>query len=440
MTQTIEPGNPEAPTQAADTGADSHAAAAALVPAALKRRVPKYSDLAPLMQFKKPEFSRAARLRRASTIWELRDMAKRRTPQAPFDYTDGAAEAEITLRRAREAFLDIEFRPGVLRDVSSVDLSTDILGRSSRLPVGIAPTGFTRMMQSEGEYAGSQAAAAAGIPYTLSTMGTASIEDVAAAAPDGRNWFQLYLWTDRDRSLELIERAAKAGNDTLMVTVDTAVAGARLRDVRNGMTIPPALTIKTVLDASYRPAWWFNFLTHEPLTFASLSRYTGTVADLINSMFDPTLTFEDLDWLRETWKGKLVVKGIQTVEDARKVVDHGADGVVLSNHGGRQLDRAPIPFHLLPEVSAAFKADNSDAAIILDTGIMSGADIIAALALGADFTLIGRAYLYGLMAGGRAGVDRAIEILEKDMLRTMALLGVSRISELTPDHVRLLSK
>jgi L-lactate dehydrogenase (cytochrome) len=365
-------------------------------------------------------------------------MAKRRTPQAPFDYTDGAAEAEITLRRARQAFLDIEFRPGILRDVSRIDLGTEILGKPSRLPVGIAPTGFTRMMQSEGEYAGSQAAAAAGIPYTLSTMGTASIEDVAAAAPDGRNWFQLYLWTDRERSLELIERAARAGNDTLMVTVDTAVAGARLRDVRNGMTIPPALTLKTVLDASYRPAWWFNFLTHEPLAFASLSRYTGTVADLINSMFDPTLTFEDLDWLRETWKGKLVVKGIQTVEDARRVVDHGADGVVLSNHGGRQLDRAPIPFHLLPEVSAALRADHSEAAIILDTGIMSGADIIAALALGADFTLIGRAYLYGLMAGGRAGVDRAIRILETDMLRTMALLGVTRISELTPDHVRVL--
>jgi L-lactate dehydrogenase (cytochrome) len=324
--------------------------------------------------------------------------------------------------------------------VSSIDLSTDILGKSSRLPVGIAPTGFTRMMQSEGEYAGSQAAEAAGIPYTLSTMGTASIEDVAAAAPNGRNWFQLYLWTDRDRSLELIERAAKAGNDTLMVTVDTAVAGARLRDVRNGMTIPPALTLKTVLDASYRPAWWFNFLTHEPLTFASLSRYTGTVADLINSMFDPTLTFEDLDWLRETWKGKLVVKGIQTVDDARKVVDHGADGIVLSNHGGRQLDRAPIPFHLLPDVSKALKADNSNAAIMLDTGIMSGADIIAALALGADFTLIGRAYLYGLMAGGRAGVDRVLQILEKDMARTMALLGVSSISELTPDHVRILRK
>ncbi|ALV47385.1 alpha-hydroxy-acid oxidizing enzyme [Arthrobacter alpinus] len=410
------------------------------VPAALRRRFPKYADLAPLMQFKKPDFSKAARLRSASTIWDLRDMAKRRTPKAPFDYTDGAAEAEITLRRAREAFLDIEFCPGILRDVSTIDLSTSILGKASKLPVGIAPTGFTRMMQSEGEYAGSQAAQAAGIPYTLSTMGTASIEDVAEAAPNGRNWFQLYLWTDRDRSLELIERAALAGNDTLMVTVDTAVAGARLRDVRNGMTIPPALTLKTVLDASYRPAWWFNFLTHEPLIFASLSRFTGTAADLINSMFDPTLTFDDLAWLRETWKGKLVVKGIQTVEDARKVVDHGADGVVLSNHGGRQLDRAPIPFHLLPEVNAALKADNSGPAIMLDTGIMSGADIIASLALGADFTLIGRAYLYGLMAGGRAGVDRALEILETDMRRTMALLGVSKISELTPDHVRLLPK
>lgn len=446
MTHTVPPGNPEAPTTPAATApgpavsASGHhtAAAAGGLPAALKRRVPKYADLAPLMQFKKPEFSRAARLRRASTIWDLRDMAKRRTPQAPFDYTDGAAEAEISLRRARQAFLDIEFRPGVLRDVSSIDLSADILGGPSRLPVGIAPTGFTRMMQSEGEYAGSQAAAAAGIPYTLSTMGTASLEDVAAAAPAGRNWFQLYLWTDRERSLELIQRAAAAGNDTLMVTVDTAVAGARLRDVRNGMTIPPALTLKTVLDASYRPAWWFNFLTHEPLTFASLSRYTGTVADLINAMFDPTLTFADLDWLRETWKGKLVVKGIQTVEDARKVVDHGADGIVLSNHGGRQLDRAPIPFHLLPEVSAALKADHSDAAIILDTGIMNGADIIAALALGADFTLIGRAYLYGLMAGGRAGVDRALQILEKDMERTMALLGVSRVADLTPEHVRIL--
>ncbi|PVE19585.1 alpha-hydroxy acid oxidase [Arthrobacter sp. Bz4] len=405
------------------------------IPPALKRRIPKVKDLAPLMQFKKPELGAAARLRRASTIWDLRDQAKRRTPTAPFDYTDGAAEAEITLRRARGAFLDLEFRPGILRNVETVDTSVSVLGQPSAQPFGIAPTGFTRMMQSEGEYAGSQAAEAAGIPYTLSTMGTASIEDVATAAPNGRNWFQLYLWTDRDRSMELISRAAKAGNDTLMVTVDTAVAGSRLRDVRNGLTIPPALTAKTVLDASYRPAWWFNFLTHEPLAFASLSRYSGTVADLINSMFDPTLTYEDLDWLREVWKGNLVVKGIQTVDDAKKAVDHGVDGIVLSNHGGRQLDRAPIPLHLLPDVAAALKGKTN---IMLDTGIMSGGDIVAALALGADFTLIGRAYLYGLMAGGRAGVDRTIEILSKETARTMQLLGVNRVEDLNPDHVRLL--
>ncbi|HAG58606.1 MAG TPA: alpha-hydroxy-acid oxidizing enzyme [Arthrobacter bacterium] len=402
-------------------------------PPALRRRIPKVKDLAPLMQFKKVDFSATARLKRASTIADLRTIAKRRTPQAPFDYTDGAAEAEITLNRARQAFTDLEFRPGILRNVESVDLSTDVLGRTAAMPFGIAPTGFTRMMHSEGEYAGSRAAEAAGIPYTLSTMGTASIEDVAAAAPSGRNWFQLYLWTDRDRSMELIERASKAGNDTLMVTVDTPVAGARLRDVRNGMTIPPALTLKTVLDASYRPGWWFNFLTTEPLAFASLSRYSGTVADLVDSMFDPTLTFDDLDWLRGTWKGRLVVKGIQTVDDAKSVVDHGADGIVISNHGGRQLDRAPVPLHLLPEIASALKGKTC---IMLDTGIMSGGDIIAALALGADFTLVGRAYLYGLMAGGRRGVDRSIEILRGEMTRTMKLLGVNRIADLNPDHVR----
>lgn len=406
-------------------------------PPALKRRIPKVKDLAPLMQFKKVDFSATARLKRASTISDLRTIAKRRTPQAPFDYTDGAAEAEITLNRARQAFMDLEFRPAILRNVESVDLNTDVLGRTAAMPFGIAPTGFTRMMQSEGEYAGSQAAEAAGIPFTLSTMGTASIEDVAAAAPSGRNWFQLYLWTDRDRSMELIERASKAGNDTLMVTVDTPVAGARLRDVRNGMTIPPALTLKTVLDASYRPGWWFNFLTHEPLAFASLSRYSGTVADLVDSMFDSTVTFDDLDWLRGTWKGRLVVKGIQTVDDAKRVVDHGADGIVISNHGGRQLDRAPVPLHLLPEIASALKGKTS---IMLDTGIMSGGDIIAALALGADFTLIGRAYLYGLMAGGRRGVDRSIEILRGEMTRTMKLLGVNRIADLNPDHVRQLNK
>src|SRR6478735_2171889 len=407
----------------------------------MKRQLPKVADLAPLMQFKKPQLNaKARRLEKALTIEDLRRIAKRRTPKAAFDYTDGSAEAELSITRARQAFSDIEFQPAILRDVSTVNTGWQVLGAPVAQPFGIAPTGFTRMMQTEGEIAGARAAGRAGIPFSLSTMGTASIEDVAHANPQGRNWFQLYMWKDRDRSMALVERAAAAGYDTLLVTVDVPVAGARLRDKRNGLTIPPSLTLRTVANAIPRPAWWINFLTTEPLAFASLDRWSGTVGELLDTMFDPTVDFDDLRWVKEQWPGKVVVKGVQNVADAKRLADLGVDGIVLSNHGGRQLDRAPIPFHLLPEVSAALKADRSDAAIILDTGIMSGADIIAALALGADFTLIGRAYLYGLMAGGRAGVDRVLQILEKDMARTMALLGVSRISELTPDHVRILGK
>lgn len=404
----------------------------------MKRRIPRVADLAPLMQFKKPEFNaRTRRLAGALTIEDLRAIAKRRTPKAAFDYTDGSAEAELSLARARQAFQDIEFHPAILRDVSKVDTSCTILGGRSELPFGIAPTGFTRMMQTEGEYAGARAAARAGIPFSLSTMGTASIEDVKDANPHGRNWFQLYMWKDRDRSMALVERAAAAGYDTLLVTVDVPVAGARLRDKRNGMSIPPALTARTVLNAIPRPQWWIDFLTTEPLAFASLDRWSGTVAELLDTMFDPTVTFEDLAWIKSQWPGKLVVKGIQTVADARAVTELGVDGIVLSNHGGRQLDRAPIPFHLLPEVVAAVRGDTE---IILDTGIMSGADIVASIALGARFTLVGRAYLYGLMAGGEAGVDRMIEILSEQISRTMRLLGVASLEELTPAHVTQLQR
>jgi L-lactate dehydrogenase (cytochrome) len=403
----------------------------------MKRRIPKVADLAPLMQFKKPELNpRTRRLSAALTVEDLRAIAKRRTPRAAFDYTDGSAEAELSLARARQAFQDIEFHPAILRDVSKVDTSCTILGGRSELPFGIAPTGFTRMMQTEGEYAGARAAARAGIPFSLSTMGTASIEDVKAANPHGRNWFQLYMWKDRDRSMALVERAAAAGYDTLLVTVDVPVAGARLRDKRNGMSIPPALTAKTVLNAIPRPQWWIDFLTTEPLAFASLDRWSGTVAELLDTMFDPTVTFEDLAWIKSQWPGKLVVKGIQTVADAQAVADLGVDGIVLSNHGGRQLDRAPIPFHLLPEVAPAV-GDRTE--IILDTGIMSGADIVASIALGARFTLVGRAYLYGLMAGGEAGVDRMIEILSEQISRTMRLLGAA-LDELVPEHVTQLQR
>ncbi|UCR88149.1 alpha-hydroxy acid oxidase [Mycetocola spongiae] len=404
----------------------------------VERRIPKVRDLAPLMQFKKPEFNaRTRRLAAASTIADLRAIAKRVTPTAPFDYTDGAAEGEISLGRARQAFEDIEFHPAVLRNVAQLDTSREVLGKTVAQPFGIAPTGFTRMMQTEGERAGATAAQAAGIPFTLSTMGTTSIEDVAAAAPNGRNWFQLYMWTDRERSLALVDRAAAAGYDTLMVTVDTPVGGARLRDVRNGMTIPPTLTPKTVVNAIPRPAWWINFLTTEPLAFASLDRWSGTVAALIDTMFDPTVGPEEVRFIRQQWEGKLVVKGIQSVADARLAVDLGADGIILSNHGGRQLDRAPIPFHLLPKVVAEV---GNDTEVMLDTGIMNGADIVASVAMGARFTLIGRAYLYGLMAGGRQGVDRTIEILSEEIARTMRLLGVSSLDELEPGHVTQLAR
>ncbi|EID17727.1 alpha-hydroxyacid dehydrogenase, FMN-dependent L-lactate dehydrogenase [Mycolicibacterium phlei] len=399
----------------------------------MKRRVPRIADLAPLLQFRKPQLDpKTRRLEKALTIEDLRRIAKRRTPKAAFDYTDGSAEAEISLARARQAFADIEFRPAILRDVSTVRTGWDVLGAPVAQPFGIAPTGFTRMMHTEGEIAGARAAGRAGIPFSLSTMGTTSIEDVAAANPHGRNWFQLYMWKDRDRSMALVERAAAAGYDTLLVTVDVPVAGARLRDKRNGMTIPPALTLRTVVDAIPRPWWWFDFLTTEPLSFASLDRWSGTVAELLDSMFDPTVTYEDLRWIKEQWPGRVVVKGIQTLADARRVVDVGVDGIVLSNHGGRQLDRAPVPFHLLPEVAAELGHDTE---ILLDTGIMSGADIVASIALGARFTLIGRAYLYGLMAGGEAGVDRAIGILSEQVARTMRLLGVSCLEELGPEHV-----
>jgi L-lactate dehydrogenase (cytochrome) len=399
------------------------------------RQIPRWSELKPLLRPKPINLNATERrLEKALTIADLRSIAKRRTPRSVFDYTDGAAESESSLQRARRLFSELELRPSILRNVADVDLSTTILGSRSELPFAFGPTGFTRMMNHEGESAVVKVAQRIGIPYGLSTLGTTSIEDVAAAGPEARKWFQLYVWKDRDAAEDLVKRSAAAGYEAVILTVDVPVAGARLRDVRNGFTIPPTLTVKTVLDASMHPAWWTNLLTTRPLTFASLSSWGGTVAEMMNELFDPTMTVEDLSWLRSIWHGPLIVKGIQTVEDARRVVDAGADAIVLSNHGGRQLDRAPTPLRILPEVR---KAVGTDAEVYLDTGIMGGADIVAALALGADACLVGRAYLYGLMAGGERGVARAAEILSTEIRRTMALLGVRQVSDLTPTHVHL---
>ncbi len=404
----------------------------------VKRQLPQPAELFELMKFKKPEFDgRTRRLQSALTISDLRTIAKRRTPKAAFDYTDGAAEGELSLTRARRAFEDIEFHPDILTPAPDIDTSVEILGGPSALPFGIAPTGFTRLMQTEGEIAGASAAGAAGIPFTLSTLGTTSIEEVKAANPRGRNWFQLYVMRDREISYALARRAAASGFDTLMFTVDTPVAGARLRDKRNGFSIPPQLTLGTIVNAIPRPWWWYDFLTTPKLEFASLSSTGGTVGELLDAAMDPTISYEDLAVIRDLWPGKIVVKGVQNVADSVRLIDHGVDGIILSNHGGRQLDRAPIPFHLLPQV---VREAGKDATVMIDTGIMNGADIVASVALGAKFTLIGRAYLYGLMAGGRQGVDRTIEILRTEIERTMRLLGVSSLAELEPRHVTQLTR
>jgi L-lactate dehydrogenase (cytochrome) len=403
----------------------------------VQRRIPRFSELKPLLR--PAPFVRDAterRLARAASIADLRDIARRRTPRAVFDYTDGAADGELSLSRARDAWSRVEFSPSVLRDVSGVDTSREILGQRSALPFAFAPTGFTRMMGSEGEPAVAAVAEQVGIPYTLSTMGTTTIEDVAAAAPGARKWFQLYLWRDRSFAKDLVQRAEAAGYDTLMLTVDTPVGGNRRRDVHNGLTVPPALTLRTFVDGALHPRWWFDLLTTSPLTFASLESTEGTVADLINRVFDPALTMDDVTWLRSAWPGKLVIKGIQNVDDARRVVDEGADAVLLSNHGGRQLDRAPVPLELLPPT---VQAVGGRAEVFVDTGIMHGADVVAAIAMGANAALVGRAYLYGLMAGGQQGVRKAVDILTGEIVRTLQLLGITHIDDLRAEHARLRS-
>ncbi|HAT1290275.1 TPA: alpha-hydroxy-acid oxidizing protein [Corynebacterium striatum] len=399
----------------------------------LKRQLPQVSELKNLMRFERPTLDRrAARLAEAADVWDLRKIAKRRIPKAAFDYVDGAARDEVTYDESRETFRSIRLLPHVLKGATELDLSVDIAGGRSALPFGNAPTGFTRFMHAEGEDAGASAATAAGIPFTLSTMGTRSVEEVERASGRGRRWFQLYLWKDRAASAELLRRAAASGYDTLVVTVDTPVAGQRLRDTRNGMRIPPRLTAGTVLDAAWRPEWWFNFLTTDPVTFASLTSTTGTLGELVNTMFDPGLNFDDLEWIREQWDGKMLVKGIVNPADARTVIELGADGVVVSSHGGRQLDRVVNTLRALEAIRAEL---GPDAEIVYDSGIMSGTDIAIALALGANFVLIGRAYLYGLMAGGREGVDRIIELLTSELETACTLLGVSSVRDLKREHV-----
>jgi len=400
----------------------------------VKRRYPRWSSFAPMVRFRRPRLTRRSRLEGLSTIEDLRQFSSRRVPRSVFDFVDGAAEQEVSHLRSREAFGRVEFLPRVLRDVSEVRTGSVVLGRKVAYPLILAPTGFTRFMHHAGEVAVARSAAAAGVPYVLSTMGTTAPRTLAQEVPNGDNWFQLYLWQDRKASAQLLRETADAGYETLVLTVDTPVAGARLRDVRNGMTIPPSLSARSVLDMARFPRWWWNLLTTEPLAFASLSSTGGTVADMVNRVFDPGATFADLDRIRELWPGTLVVKGVQTPEDAQAVVSSGADAIVVSNHGGRQLDRSSTPIEQLPAIVAAV---GGEAEVYVDGGITRGADVVACLAMGATACLVGRAYLYGLMAGGEAGVDRALTIFHSEIERTLRLLGATDVDGIEAESVRM---
>lgn len=399
------------------------------------RRLPRWSELRPLLSFRRPVLSPRRRLLgRVHTVEDLRTASMRRVPRSVFDYVDGAAEQEISMGRARSAFEGVVLHPRVLRDVSVIDTSTTVLGGPAALPLVLAPTGFTRMMNHEGEAAVARAAARAGVPYVLSTMATTDMETVRAVAPSARQWFQLYLWKDRPASEELVQRADTAGYEALVLTVDTPVGGARMRDVRNGLTIPPTLTMRTLAGMAVHPRWWMNVLTTEPLEFAAMRGFDGTVQELVGRIFDPTATTEDLAWLRGRWTKRLVVKGIQSVEDARVMADLGVDAIVVSNHGGRQLDRTLAPLELLPRVVDAV-GDRCE--VLVDTGVRTGADLVAARALGASAAMVGRAYLYGLMAAGEPGVDKVIDILGAEFNRTMQLLGVVATDDLSSEHASL---
>ncbi len=406
-----------------------------LSPISTARQIPRWSELREVVQFRKPQPGRAARrLSRALTIADLRKAATRTTPRSVFDYVDGAAEEEITAARNIAAYRRVVFRPDALRSVADPDTSVEVLGRRIPLPLMFGPTGYTRMMHHHGEAAVARVAEHFGVPYALSTVGSTSIEDVRSAAPAGDLWFQVYYTSDEKLNAQLLARAEEQGYSTIVLTVDTSVSGMRLRDVVNGLTIPPTLTATTVLNMSRFPGWWFHKLTTGGIGFASLDAVEGnpTPGAVASMLFDPGLDFTSLDWLRRRWKGPILVKGITTVGSAREVMERGADGVVVSNHGGRQLDRTAATLDVLPAIRAAV---GQQATVLIDGGIRHGQDIVAARALGADAVMLGRAYLYGLMAGGQDGVVRTYEILAEEYQRGMQLLGVRRSEDLSERHV-----
>jgi L-lactate dehydrogenase (cytochrome) len=401
----------------------------------LQRQLPRWKNVKPLLGWTLPKFTRADKaLARCITIQDLRKLSMNRVPKAVFDYVDGGANEEISISRSKNAFSRIEFRPQILRDVSKVDLSRTILGERMSSPVIFAPTGYTRMMHYTGEIAVASVAAAHNMVYALSTMGTVSVEELAETIPDVHRWFQLYMWSDRDRCQVMIDRARDAGFSALILTVDTAVPGQHNRDIRNGLTIPPKINARTFLNMSTKVKWWFNLLTTPPLEFATLRSEGKSPADAAARVFDSSVTFEDILWLKSIWNKPIIVKGVQSVEDAQQLAKIGIEAIVISNHGGRQLDGGTVPLEVLPQIVDAV---GDKMQIFLDGGIMSGRDVLAAIGLGADAVLIGRAYLYGAMAAGSAGIEKMLSILTTEMQSTLQLNGVTSVDGFTSEFVRL---
>ena len=406
----------------------------------MKRQLPRWKSIKPLLGWGLPKSPfQDRKLNSVVNLAELRSLAKRRVPKAVFDYVDGGANDELAYARSQEIYSRVEFKARVLRDVSVINLKTKILDKESALPIIFAPTGYTRMMHYQGEVMVAKVCDENNLIYNLSTMGTTSSKEIGEQVPNVRRWFQLYLWRDRDQSLKFIEEAKAAGFEGLMLTVDTAVGGIKWRDIRNGLTVPPKIGLKTFFDMALKPKWWFNLLTTAPLEFATFRNFNKPLSEIAAKVFDPAVTFEDVKWLRSVWQGKLIIKGIQTVSDAQELAKIGVDAIVLSNHGGRQLDRSVVPLELLPAVRTAIGPKGNSPEIYIDGAIMSGADCLAAVALGADAVLIGRAYLYGAMAAGKNGVEKVVEILRFEMETALKLMGAKNLSELSPDFINIRS-
>ncbi|MFY9929640.1 MAG: alpha-hydroxy acid oxidase [Streptosporangiaceae bacterium] len=388
----------------------------------------KPSEIRRLIQMKPVELNGTRRrLSACHDIFELRAAARRLIPRPVFDYVDGAADEEVSMRANLRAFRRYRFQPRAIAEVTSVDTSARLLDRDLPLPLVLAPTGYTRMMHPDGEAGAARAAQRHGLPYTLSTMSTTSIEQVAAQArPD--LWFQLYIQRDGGMTKELVARAATAGYRVLVITIDTLRTGHRTRDERNGLTIPPELTVATLASIGSKPRYWIRMLRHEAIDFANFTETAeGLTIARTGNMFNPAVGWDDIAALRDQWEGPLILKGPVSPEDARRAVSMGVNGFQLSNHGGRQLDRTIAPVDLIAGVREAVGPDVS---LLVDSGVRHGADIAVALALGADACAIGRAYLYGMMVGGEAGADKVIDLLEEQFTRTLNLLGVRSVAEL----------